>query len=63
MASLLPTRQKAPLRQKFQCPLVLSKPLPLLVSSRETRELTEVRTAFFFECVATFFCFVSCVVQ
>ncbi|PEQ65800.1 hypothetical protein CN470_01575 [Bacillus cereus] len=27
--SLLHLRQKAPLVQEFQCPLVLSKPLPL----------------------------------
>ncbi|OBW58366.1 hypothetical protein A9987_00175 [Bacillus cereus] len=31
VVSRLPTRQKAPLRQEFQRPLVLSKPLPLLV--------------------------------
>ncbi|WP_218963435.1 hypothetical protein, partial [Bacillus wiedmannii] len=29
VASLLPARQKAPLVQEFQCPLVLSKPLLL----------------------------------
>ncbi|PDY41558.1 hypothetical protein COO17_10530 [Bacillus wiedmannii] len=33
VVSRLPTRQKAPLRQEFQRPLVLSEPLPLLVSS------------------------------
>ncbi|PGW13929.1 hypothetical protein COD90_17905 [Bacillus cereus] len=31
VVSRLPTRQKAPLRQEFQRPLVLSDPLPLLV--------------------------------
>ncbi|PFV78516.1 hypothetical protein COL05_18285 [Bacillus sp. AFS059628] len=35
VASLLPTRQKAPLRQEFQRPLVLSKPLPLLITGNE----------------------------
>ncbi|PEF04413.1 hypothetical protein COE61_01080 [Bacillus thuringiensis] len=30
VVSRLPTRQKAPLRQEFQRPLVLSEPLPLL---------------------------------
>ncbi|PGU11640.1 hypothetical protein COD21_08905 [Bacillus cereus] len=33
VVSRLPTRQKAPLRQEFQRPLVLSKPLPLLITS------------------------------
>ncbi|AUD26178.1 hypothetical protein CU648_11020 [Bacillus sp. HBCD-sjtu] len=33
VVSRLPTRQKAPLRQEFQRPLVLSEPLPLLISS------------------------------
>ncbi|PEK01876.1 hypothetical protein CN558_07840 [Bacillus wiedmannii] len=33
VVSRLPTRQKTPLRQEFQRPLVLNEPLPLLVSS------------------------------
>ncbi|QWH53003.1 hypothetical protein EXW44_23295 [Bacillus mycoides] len=33
VASLLPTRQKAPLCQKLHPPHILSEPLPLLVSS------------------------------
>ncbi|RFB11108.1 hypothetical protein DZB88_19830 [Bacillus sp. OE] len=30
VASRLPTRRKAPLHQKLQCPAILSEPLPLL---------------------------------
>ncbi|PFA89105.1 hypothetical protein CN393_15340 [Bacillus cereus] len=33
VVSRLPTRQKAPLRQEFQHPLVLNEPLPLLILS------------------------------
>ncbi|RAS96711.1 hypothetical protein A6E21_04515 [Bacillus cereus] len=35
VVSRLPTRQKAPLRQEFQRPLVLNEPLPLLITGNE----------------------------
>ncbi|PFD90070.1 hypothetical protein CN275_11485 [Bacillus anthracis] len=35
VVSRLPTRQKAPLRQEFQRPLVLSELLPLLITGNE----------------------------